>query len=231
MFWRFLAGLVAMLGVGALVAFVLFRLATGDRREATPAELAQQAAEKAASGPRTLPRSTQPPPTDPLVLKPAASSWGRDLAWVIGLWFGALCLFGDPSLLWTRWLAWPAALVMLLLSIFPIVSGVANWRAGLTASASGLEWREGTGILKQLDWAQVRDVRLVQTWSLRATRQGMNAPKTRVADRLLLVFADAGGRPQIEIEAPLRPEADYQRLLDAVPAWAGVPVVLEDRDL
>lgn len=220
-----------MLGVGALIAFVLFRLVAGDRREATPAEQAQQAAEKAASGPRTLPRGTQPPPGEPLVLKPAASSWGSDLAWAIGLWFGALCLFGEPGLLWTRGLAWPAAVVMLLASIFPVVSGIARWRAGLTASAQGLEWRDGTGILKQLDWAQVRQVRLVQTWSLRATRQGLNAPKTRVAERLLLVFADAGGTPQIEIEAPLRPEGDYRRLLEAIPAWAGVPVVLEDRDL
>jgi hypothetical protein len=168
-------------------------------------------------------------PATPLELKPSLAPRWEDLGWFIGLLFGALCLFSDPSILWTRWLSWPVAAGMVLLSCGSALSVVAHWRASVVASASGLAYRDGSGFLKQVAWSDVGAAKLMSYYGRRVVRQGTNAPTTLVLERQTLLLLDRAGRPLLEVDAPLRPPFQYQQLLDALPVWTGAPVMKEER--
>lgn len=224
MLLKFIASLVIFVALSLFVGRWLMNKAAGDRREPTQQEAAAIAAQQ---GPQVRAATNTPAPTQPIELKVSTAPWWEDLKWVIGLWFGAMVLYGDPQVLWTRWLAWPLATLMLLGSAIPAFSAWAEWRSGLTASASGLEFRDGTGFLKQVGWSQVGGVKLMAYYGRRATRQGLNAPTTLVLERETFLVLDKAGQTLLEVAAPLRPETAFVQLLDSVPAWAGVPVVQE----
>jgi hypothetical protein len=47
-------------------------------------------------------------------------------------------------------------------------------------------------------------------------------------ERRTLRITDRQGRLLLEVDAPLRPPDRYAALLDALPAWSGVPVRLHE---
>ncbi len=85
------------------------------------------------------------PISQPIEMKLAADTLWQSLGWVVGCWFGAFILFDDPGLLWTRVLAYPVAIGMLLFSLFSCWGLWSEWRQRLVASPQGIEWRGELG--------------------------------------------------------------------------------------
>ncbi len=204
----------------------LMQRVRGDRVVPTPEESARIEAER--RQPQVVATAQRPPPTVPITLRLGWTALWPTLSWFIGWWFGALCLWGEPTLLWTRWLGWPAAV---LLTLFGIAEGVTLWgllQQRLVVSPEGVALWHGAQLQRELRWHEVRAVRQVDQLRRYATDMNSSAKTTRV-DRQWLHFLDAEGQPQIAIGAPLRPAADYQALLDAVPTWTGQPLTREIR--
>lgn len=223
---KFIAGLLVFVVLSLLVGRWLVDKAVGDRRAPTP----EEAAALAARGPQVRTPSGHPPSAEPIVLKTATGPMWENLKWTIGLWFGALVLYGDPTVLWTRWLAWPLGTLMLLGSTVPALALWSEARAGVVTSASGLEFRNGTGVLQQIRWPQVGGVRLVTYFGRRGSDRTTVASSSRVRERETLQLLGLNGEPLLELDTPLRPEAAFQQLLDALPAWTGVPVLIGELD-
>lgn len=223
---KFAASLAVFVVLSLLLGRWLLNKASGDRREPLSPPAAVVAP---ATDPQLRVAGGRPLPTTPLTLRAASAPWWEDLAWLLGLWLAALILLGDPALLWTRWLAWPLAIALLLGSAVPALSALATWRAGLEAGPQGVTWHDGTGLRQQVAWSQVGGVTLRSYYGRRATRQGLNAPSSRVLERQTLLLTDPAGAPLLEVDAPLRPAEAFEQLLDAVPHWAGVPVRTEEQ--
>jgi len=221
---RFLLLFVLMVGAGLWAGPRLMRLALGDRREPTADELRQIQAARV--------RQVPPPagvtvPATPIELRLPHMAWVRAAWLVVALPLGALVLAGEPGLLYTRFLAWPVALGML---IGALVEGAGLYSALATrivASSTGIEMVAPDAATARVAWRQVAGARLVDWMSERNVRQGTNAPKTLVRERQSLVLLDAAGVSLLALEVPLRPAASYDQLLAALPLWTGRPVTTE----
>lgn len=104
MLFKFVLGLFLFVALSWLAGRWLTNKALGDGREPTPQEAAEIAARL---GPQVRAPSSKLPPAEPIEMEVSRAPRWDDLKWIIGLWFGALVLYGDPDVLWTRWLAWP----------------------------------------------------------------------------------------------------------------------------
>lgn len=218
----FLLGTVAVVFLGLLLARFFLRMAIGDKiTDPTPQELAEIAA---AAAPQVLPTSGAPPPATPLALRLPSETWRSSAQWALGSAFGALCLFGDPSLLWTRWLAYPAAIALLLVALISTWGAWSEWHQRLVVTAVGLERREGSAVAASLRWSDVATVVLMEQWASRL-KGGSSIGNGRYLVSRKLIFADAQGRTLLELPEPLRPAQVYRQFLDAIPAWTGVRVV------
>ncbi|MFN7977823.1 MAG: hypothetical protein U0P30_06775 [Vicinamibacterales bacterium] len=215
---------VLMVGGGLWAGPRLLRLALGDRREPTAEEWRQIEAARVKVVPPPAGATT---PTAPLELRLPHMAWVRAVWLVVALPIGALVLAGQPDLLYTRFLAWPVAFGMV---IGALVEGSGLYSALATrvvASSSGIEVHAPDAATQRVEWRNAAGVRLVEWMSRRNVRQGTNAPTTLVRERLTLSVIDAGGRPLLQVEAPLRPAAAYDQLLAALPFWTGHPVTTE----
>lgn len=225
---RFVLYLVVIVGVAGWAAVGLMRWATGDRRVPTPEESRQIEAARVANQVRVVP---PPPgatvPMTPIELRRPHMAWVRALWLVVALPLGALVLAGEPDLLYTRFLAWPVALGMLVAALGEGAGLYAALATRIVASSTGIEVVAPAAATQRLAWRDVAGARLVDWMSSRNVRQGTNAPKTLVRDRQSLVLLDATGASLLALEVPLRPAASYDQLLAALPLWTGHPVTTE----
>lgn len=213
-----LLAIVAVVAFGLLLGRLLMKLAIGDK--ITDPNLQQQAEIAAASAPQVLPITGEPPPATPFELRLPAAVWWSSAQWALGFAFAALCLFGDPSLLWTRWLAYPAGVLSLMLALFNAWGAGSEWRRRLVVSPTGLELRHGARVDASLRWDQVARVTLTEQWGSR-WRSGSSFSSETYLMKRQLVFGDAQGNPLLELPEPLRPAEAYRCLLNAVPTWTG----------
>lgn len=174
-----------------------------------------------------LPAGTTAPPDTPIQMRIAGATRRDDWYWSAGLLFGALCLFGDPTYLWTRWLTYPAAVLMLLGSIAAGFSGWAGLRRHMEASARGFETIERFG-WKMITWDQVGAVRIIET-HITHLDSGGNRTMSQSVD-YQLIFIDRQGAVLDRIPVPLEPTEAYELFLGAVPHWTGKPVIKERVD-
>jgi hypothetical protein len=214
MFANFLLESVVFIAIGLLVGYALWRWAIGNRQDATPEQMAEINARPKV---QTVAPTGSALPATPIQLKLASAPVRNSAYWAIGFAFGSLSLFGDPSLLWGRWLAWPVAGVMLLLAFLGGVFTWSDWRSRLVASATGVELHSGFSVDKRVRWEQVGAVRLIEHWA-----------DTELS-RCSLLLLDKQGETLLDIDEPLRPPETYRTFLDAIPVWSGVPVVREKR--
>lgn len=224
---KYLLIIAVVVVLAVLAGRWLLDMARGDRREPTPQELA--AIQAAQRSPQPVASTGRPAPSGPLELRVAWGAMWEDISWVIGYAFAALCLFGDPSLLWTRWLAWPVATIALALCAASASAVHTLWSQRLVVSPAGVESWQGDRLDKRLAWSEVRAVRQVDTLRTYSARQGSNSPTTTAVGKQRLLFLDAAGQELLSVVAPMRPDEDYQAFLDAVPAWTGAPLTRETR--
>ncbi|MBK7898443.1 MAG: hypothetical protein KA603_13230 [Azonexus sp.] len=174
-----------------------------------------------------LPASGKPPPDTPLQLRLGHRAGWHPTSWAIGLGVGAWLLATDPETLWTAWLSWPAALMMALATPLFVRAAFCAWRARLVVSGQGVVLHR-CGRETSIAWKQVGGLLLLTTWRKGKESLATGSRTVSYVERRTLRITDRQGRLLLEVDAPLRPPDRYAALLDALPAWSGVPVRLHD---
>lgn len=164
-------------------------------------------------------------PIGPIELKYSNSTRSSAIFWVIGFAAGAVILFIYPDLLWRRWLAYPAAVVALLIAGVMLFIVWQESKERIVADATGVKVGSNSLDQRSVTWAEVETVRILELWT--RSKSGNTLPRFISSH---LVFEDKTGKELLKIEEPLVPEDRYRVFLDAVPGWTGRPVVREKRD-
>ena len=223
MYFKFLLGAIVFVALALLIGFKLKQMALGDKVQDGSGDL-RGVQVQATSSQAQLPPAVAPTLT--IELKLAADAWWGGASWAIGLMFGVAVLAFEPGLLWSRWIAWPVALGMLVFAVLSGLSAWADWNTRLIASASGIELRGPEALQTRFGWDRVAGVRLVEP----VARPHPGKPAGSYVARRTLLFTDRLGTSLLEIDEPLRPPELYRAFLDAVPAWSGAAVVQERRE-
>jgi hypothetical protein len=156
-----------------------------------------------------------------LVALPGQVNWFLT-NWGVAAALFALALMGQPELLWTRWLAWPASALLLVLGPVMVAAGWKGPDQQLQVGPAGLVLREtqrdgSQRVLREAGWAQVQQVVVVRN-------RNLNGPRT---DRLVFELAD--GQPFASVPVPVQGDAEWQRLMDSLPPWTGRPLTAQRR--
>lgn len=199
------------LGVMALLGFLL-AIGTwsliGRQQRAWEQEKRQMAAVKPPV--KVIP----PPPAGPIEMRRTGASIGETWMWAIGFFCSAVGLALFPDVLWTRWLAYPVAAVLLVLAAGAAYIAVGQRNQRCVADANGVDvWG-----IERVAWKDVASVTLVEE---RASSQ-YRTRRAGVLARYLLLESQAG-EELLRLEE-LAPPEEYRRFLDAIPAWTGRPV-------
>lgn len=142
--------------------------------------------------------------------------------WGVFVVLAALALASSPETLWTRWLAWPAALVMLAVGGALVAAGWPKPNQVLEVGPAGVTLHTGTsdaGEAQRRSWAQIE-----RTAILRRTSSAVNRNPPRDEK---LVFFEAGGKRFVAIEVPMKLDDEWNRLLQSLRAWSGRPLQSE----
>jgi hypothetical protein len=130
-------------------------------------------------------------------------------------------LFRAPDILWTKWLAWPAAAVAILIGVMIVLAAYDHKHTVVRADANGISetsrWSK-----KELAWTQVG--KLVR---VRRTRREYSQVNRRYSTRtsgFTWVLSDRDGRELMKIDEDMVPAEGLQRLLRYVPTRTGLPV-------
>jgi len=62
--------------------------------------------------------------------------------WAVGFLLSAVGLARSPDVLWTRWLVYPVAAILLFLSVVVVTGVMGKWKERIVANAVGVEIRE-----------------------------------------------------------------------------------------
>ena len=176
----------------------------------------------------SLSRQESPPdiadPTGKIVMRVGSEALATTLFWAAGFLIASAALAENPDLLWTRWLSYPAALVALLLSGLMLFIVWGQKLERVIADAQGIEVRtEARGAIVPGDkvaWAQVGAVKRVSVYVKKISRGGGSSEFARRE----FVLLDRGGEELLNLEDPLDPPDKYQRFLETIPRWTGLPV-------
>jgi hypothetical protein len=191
--------------IGFLLAFGTWSL-IGRQQKAWEEEKRQMAAVKPPV--KVIP----PPPARPIEMRRTGASISDTVMWAIGFFLVAVGLAVFPDVLWTRWLAYPVAVVSLALAAGVAYVAVGQRNQRCVADANGVDvWG-----LERVAWKDVASVTLVEE------RAGSRSRRVGVLDRYLLLESKAG-EELLRLEE-LAPPEEYRRFLDAIPAWTGRPV-------
>jgi len=153
-----------------------------------------------------------PPPAGLIEMRRTSASIGGTVMWAIGFFLSAVGLAVFPDVLWTRWLAYPVAVVLLALAAGAAYLAVGERNQRCVADANGIDaWG-----LERVAWKDVASVTMVEERARPSSR------RTGMLDRYLL-FEDQAGEELLRLEEMAPPE-EYRRFLDAIPAWTGRPV-------
>jgi hypothetical protein len=191
--------------IGFLLAFGTWAL-IGRQQRAWEEEKRQMAAVKPPV--KVIP----PPPAGPIEMRRTSASIGDTWMWAIGFFCSAVGVALFPDVLWTRWLAYPVAAVLLVLAAGATYIAVGQRSQRCVADAKGVDaWG-----LEQVAWKDVASVTLVEE------RAGARSRRVGVLNRYLLLESKAG-EELLRLEEMAPPE-QYRRFLDAIPAWTGRPV-------
>ncbi len=220
-FLSFLIGTAFFVLVAILLARVAFAWALrGKVREPDEAQRAAMREQNRQVRPVT---NDRPPPAPLLLCEGRDKAW-TGIEWALGLLVVAAALFDDPTLLWSAWLAYPVATITLLVAVGIGFVAWGVWRERLRADASGLARVQGETVMSQLRWSDLGSAVLVEN----RTSAAVSGPRVSRIERSLMLL-DRQGRELMKMDWPLKPLDQGDHLLDAIPSWSGVDVILERR--
>jgi len=211
-----LAGIFAVMGI--VVALLLngsLYLSDWMLRKSEPATEAPPVA--------TAPPREVTPPESPIEMRP---SWEtilrRNLLYAAGFLFVSIWLLWYPQTLWTRWLAYPAALVLLALAGVVLYAAFHQKKERIVADREGVEVRLVGETPRKVKWSQVGTVKILEV----RARTKFDSAMTRSSGTYFLL-QDREGIELLKIEEPLAPSEAYQLFLDCIPAWARLSIQRE----
>ncbi len=82
---------------------------------------------------------TTPPPAGPIEMRRTGAGIGETVMWAVGFFFSAVGLALFPDVLWTRWLAYPVAAVLLVLAAGAAYIAVGQTSQRCVADANGVD--------------------------------------------------------------------------------------------
>jgi uncharacterized membrane protein YecN with MAPEG domain len=151
---------------------------------------------------------------------------------IVAFCFAALNIF-NPETLWTRWLAYPAAFLAVILGIALIFASRGVRQMRIRADDNGIEKIYGSDS-RRIKWSNVAGLKMRQTY-----REEYSGPasstgrmKSKVYGEPSLILLDKTGKELLELRADLAPGDQCRRLFDYIPVRTGLPVQSEvKRDL
>lgn len=210
----------ALMGVvvALLIGSVLYVYESMNRRE-------QAAIEAAGKAPAAAVQPAKPvtPPDRPIEMRPASGSFAEEFIISLGFLMACIGLLIFPDVLWTRWLSYPVALVLLIVSGASFSSTWAVRNKTIAADRSGLEIRVKGKIVEKIAWT---DIGMVMT--LKIEHRKSNSAIATSTSRYL-VMENRGGEEIFRIDEPLTPPEAYVLFLECIPSWTGLKVRRELR--
>jgi hypothetical protein len=158
------------------------------------------------------------PPDRPIEMRPAEGESGDKLLYAVGFLLAGLGMLVFPDMLWSRWLAYPAALVLLVLSGFSFHMTYGLKNQTLVADGKGIEIREKGEVIDKIAWSDVGTVK-IQVIEHRKSTRSVAVEK----DRNFLLL-DRSGELVLTIAEPLTPPESYRLFLNCIPSWTGLTV-------
>jgi len=151
---------------------------------------------------------------------------------IVAFCFAALNIL-RPETLWTRWLAYPAAFLAVILGIALIFASRSVRQMRIRADDNGIEKIYGSDS-RRIKWSDVAGLRM-----RRAYREEYTGPasstgrmKSKVYGSPSLILLDKTGKELLELRADWAPSDQCRRLFDYIPVRTGLPVQSEEkRDL
>ena len=149
---------------------------------------------------------------------PAGSAWMMMIGAVISFGF-SVGLYRAPDILWTRWLAWPAAAALFVAGVLISLAAYDHKHTVLRADANGMR-ETSRWTAKELAWTQVgKIVRLRRT--VREYSQTNRRYRTRTA-AFTWVLSDRNGTELMKIDEAMEPAEALNRLLRYIPTRTGI---------
>ncbi|MCX6636618.1 MAG: hypothetical protein NT090_16275, partial [Acidobacteria bacterium] len=151
---------------------------------------------------------------------------------IVAFCFAALNIF-NPETLWTRWLAYPAAFLAVILGIALLFASRSVRQMRIRADENGIEVIQGSDS-RRIRWSDVAGLKMRRTY-----REEYSGPagstgrgKSKVRGEPSLIFLDKAGRELLELRADWAPSDQCRRLFDYIPVRTGLSVQKEvKRDL
>jgi len=146
--------------------------------------------------------------------------------------FAALNIF-NPETLWTRWLAYPAAFLAVILGIALLFASRSVRQMRIRADDNGIEVIHGSDS-RRIKWSDVAGLKMRQTY-----REEYSGPasstgrmKSKVYSSPSLILLGKNGRELLKLSDDWKPWDQCRRLFDYIPVRTGLPVQSEEkRDL
>jgi hypothetical protein len=152
------------------------------------------------------------------------------LFWVVGCLYGAVWLVYAPDILWRWWIAYPAALLLLLLVPVILLAFMGEDLVRIVADAQGIEVRtESRSITKvnqKVVWRDVAAIKIIEYWAKEPNAPANSQLHNKFIKREFVLL----GREQkvlLQLADPLDPPQAYQRFLDSTPLWTKLAVQKE----
>lgn len=231
---RELFGMLLVIGGIATLLVMLARKIMASQRARSEADhqaiAARNAAAALAAANAPFTRNREPSgtgqPDRALTLRAKGSEIGSIVGIAVVLLHFGLDFVAEPEKLWTRWLAYPVGILMVLGGLITLAASLTLWCKRLKVDANGLVLHEGPWSSTTIAWTTVASVSIVEVW-ITVTSNGEEPfeEKRRTGSKLLV--RDASGGELLSLDEPMRPEARYRIFLDTIPAWRGIPVVQE----
>ena len=170
-----------------------------------------------------------------IVMQATSAQVGDTLMWALGFFLSSVGLVEVPDALWTKWISYPAAFVLLLLMGLMLLISMGQKLQRVEADSSGIQvFTETRGFRPQdlpesgtselddpesnVKWAQVGAVRLVRKYT-KSSNSRRSGTSTLVSSNFVLL--DHNGKELLSISEPLAPPDRYKLFLESIPRWTG----------
>jgi hypothetical protein len=165
-----------------------------------------------------------------IIMKMSKQERNDTLFWVIGCLYGAVWLVYAPDILWRWWIAYPAALLLLLLVPVILLAFMGQDLIRIAADAQGIEVRTESRSITKVDqkvaWRDVATIKIIEYWA-----KEPNAPvSSQLHNKFIkreLVLMGPDGKDLLRLADPLDPPQAYQRFLNSVPVWTKLTIEKE----
>ena len=162
------------------------------------------------------------PPDSPIEMRLPKITIGKYLLYAVSFLIGCIWLLRYPETLWTRWLAYPAALVLLALTGVMLYVTFYQNKERIVADRDGIEVRVAGEAPEKVNWSQVGTVKILKVEAKIKSTSAL----TRLVGTYFQLLDREGGE-LLKIDDPLAPSEAYQLFLDCIPTWTGLPVQRE----